>query len=281
MAQNNSQNRGSGTLNVLLHGAFALIPGEKQIVALMPILRDHVYRAGSWLAETELRSSTYYLNGVKAGTVCKFNKDKNLFVEFNGKLPAKPTHAKLEFPCPKDIRSLRVAEIPTKFFSRPEDLVVKGENQNIATLQVLTYDIENENTLALRAKEGEDHHWQPAFTGDHVNLHIFASEDHYHKPSNAQLDFNKCVELLGVDLKLKARFLPARGIEDSTPPPSGVAPEETEVLALRTLRMARLGRLVVQQGDANLAWHGNDALDGNPKTCGSAVACPHHHCIEE
>jgi hypothetical protein len=274
-----SQNPGSGTLNVLLHGAFTLIPGDKQILALMPTLEDHVYRAGSWLAETELRSATYRLEGVKEGTTCKFDRDKNLFVKFNGKQPDSSTlYASFVFPLAKSIKSLRVLEVDTQFFSRADDLCVKGDNQHMTGLQVLSYDIADENKLGLRAEKGEDHHWQPAFAGGYLNLHIISSEDHYHKPSNAHLDLAKCVELLGSNLKLKTRFLPASGIEACSVPPPGVAPEEMEDLALRTLRMARLGRLVVQHGDANQAWHGNDALDGNPKTCRFAVACPKHEC---
>jgi hypothetical protein len=56
-AQNNARNDESGILNVLLHGAFAFTDDResKHILALMPRLKEHVYRAGSWLAETELR----------------------------------------------------------------------------------------------------------------------------------------------------------------------------------------------------------------------------------
>ena len=281
-SQNDFQNHGSGTLNVLLHGAFTLIPGDKQILALMPTLEDHVYRAGSWLAETELRSATYRLEGVKEGTTCKFDRDKNLLVKFSGKPPNSSTfYASIIFPQAKSIQSLRVLEVDTQFFSRADDLCVKGDKQHITSLQVLSYDIADENKLALKAEKGEDHHWQPAFAGGYLNLHITSSEDHYHKPSNAHLDFTKCVELLGSNLKMKTRFLPASGIEAFTAPPAGVATQETEDLALRTLRMARLGRLVVQGGDANQAWHGNDALDGNPKSCRCVVACPEHEYEHE
>jgi hypothetical protein len=35
--------------------------------------------------------------------------------------------------------------------------------------------------------------------------------------------------------------------------------------------MARLGRLVGQNGDTNLAWYGNDALDGDPQSCAGFI----------
>ena len=68
-------------------------------------------------------------------------------------------------------------------------------------------------------------------------------------------------------MRLDTRLVPS-GIPVDGPLPRGVTIPETEDLAARTQRMARLGRLVSQTGDANLAWYGNDALDGNPEGCG-------------
>jgi hypothetical protein len=275
-AQNHSHNHGSGILNVLLHGAFTFIHDEdtRQIRTFIPKLDEHAYRAGSWLAETELRGASYRLSGVKAGGALRFNRDRNLLVYYRH-LPDSPApYATLNFPETEQITSLRLAEVPRKFFSHSEDLVDRDKRQYVATLQVLSYEIEDENKLALKADTGEDHHWEPAFTGDHVNLHIFSSEEYHYKASNAREDFNACAELLGAKLQLDTRFLPAKGIVDADGPlPPGVSKEETEPLAARTLRLARLGRLVVQGGDANLAWYGNDALDGDPESCGSLGGC--------
>jgi hypothetical protein len=58
----------------------------------------------------------------------------------------------------------------------------------------------------------------------------------------------------------------AVGIADDELPP-GVIAEETEDLAARTLRIARLGRLRRQNADLNQAWYGNEALDGDPDAC--------------
>jgi len=66
--------------------------------------------------------------------------------------------------------------------------------------------------------------------------------------------------------------LRASAIPNDSHLPAGVAAEETEDLAPRTLRMARLGRLVTLNGDANLAWYGNDALDSDPSACSGPVA---------
>jgi hypothetical protein len=284
-AQDNSQNDGlPGTLNVLLHGAFAFVEDKKRkhLIAAIPKLKEHAYRAGSWLAETELLSGSYELKGVTASNVLKYERKQNLLLYFQPRqLSAKPVpYATLRFPYPNKITSLRVVDTRREYFTHDEDLV---ENpQHMATLQVLTYDIDDENGLALKADNGDGHYWEPSFTRDYINrrdyinLHVFSSEEHYYKPSNAREDFNQCVALLGAKLRLQTRFLPASEIPDDPQKkvlPPGVAPQETEDLALRTLRLARLGRLIVENGDTNLAWKGIDALDGDPQACSGLGGC--------
>jgi hypothetical protein len=272
----NGQNQGSEALNVLLHGAFTFVPHHERIVVLIPNLPHHVYRAGSWLGETQLRAGRYGLDGVegqKPNDQNKFNPCKNLLVKFNGQLPEKPLpYATLELPLPKKITTLCTVEVDTKYFSHPELLAVDGPKQHLSTLQVFTYGISNENRLQLRAERGDGHYWEPAFVKDHINLHIFASEDYYHRPSNAEEDINECIALLGADMKLRLSHVPERDSLNPGDLPKGVEPQETESLSVRTLRMARLGRLVVQEdGDANLAWYGNDALDGGQPGCDDCV----------
>jgi hypothetical protein len=284
----NSQQNGSGKLNVIFHGAFTFDESKEpdRILALMPRMGHHVYRAGSWLAETEVRGRTtseevvYELLGVKPGTEnFKPEQNRNVMVKPQGQSdPEKAPYATLKFPLPNKITSLRVAEIPRRDFTFPEELVVDSDPQHIATLQVFTYDIEDQNTLSLKAQDGDGHYWEPVFTGNYINLHIFSAEDHYHKPSNAKEDFNECAKLVGgVKLRLQTRSLRASGIVDAGQLPAGVVEEETEDLALRTMRMDRLGRLIRQNGDANLAWYGNDAMDGSPRACGPIVVKPPVH----
>jgi hypothetical protein len=273
--QCNTQN-GRLKLNVLFHGAFAFDqttqPGR--ILALIPYMDYHVYRAGSWLAETELRGRTgskaviYELLGVIPGCD-KFDPNQNLIV--NPQQPGNPQsfpYATLVFPLPQKITSLLRADIPRSAFTFPQELAASGD-QHISTVQVFTYDFPDENAVMLRADDGDGHYWQPVLVDDHINLHIFAAEDHYHKPPNAEEDFNWCAELIGgLNLRLQTRSLRTSGLLAIPSLPHGVDPRETESLALRTERMARLGRLVLQgAGDASAAWYGNDALDGDPQAC--------------
>ena len=268
-----------GILNVLLHGAYTFVrkKDDAQILALAPLMQHHVYRAGSWLAETALRgrddfgeaTAVFELSGVEPTDGRIDIPPGNLIVKYD-ELPAKPApFVVLKLPEPRQITSLRVADISSESFSHEKKLAVAGETQHMATLQVFTYDIADENALRLHSRHG-GHYWEPAFTGDYINLHVFAAEDHFHRFSSAQEDINRCLALLGVEVRLNTQFLPAGEIPDPTHLPAGVTPEETEDLALRTRRMARLGRLVTQNGDANLAWHGNDALDGDQHACGGA-----------
>jgi hypothetical protein len=202
---------------------------------------------------------------VKSGTA---DFDANLNVRVRSHSPAGVSaHTTLNLPIPKAIRSLRVAEVPRNAFQHQNDLLGGNDSEHVATLQVFTYEFEDENKLFLRASRGDGHYWEPVFTGNAINLHIFSSEDHFARLSNSEEDFNKCVKLLGSKLILNMRLVPT-GIANPGDLPRGVTEAETEDLATRTRRLARLGRLVTQKADANLAWYGNDSLDGNPEGCG-------------
>jgi len=274
-AQETAQPSPGCVLNVLLHGSITYVQDKqaRQILALIPEIDHHVCRAGSWLGETDLKpaaeqepAAEYVLKGDKTPTDdAYFDPQRNLIVKFE-RILDKPLRAKLTFPLPKQITSLRVADVPRKLFAPAGVLASASETQHMATLHVFTYDIENENELGLRTKDGGGHYWEPVVTGKYVNLHIFSAEDHFEGPSNAAADFKDCAKLLGLDLVLNGSLL-ASGISDVSELPPGVTAEETEDLGPRTLRMARLGRLVTGNGDANLAWYGNDALDGNPCAC--------------
>jgi hypothetical protein len=267
----NSNSSGAPVLNVVLHGAYAFVRRKDSIEALIPSLKHHVFRAGNWLGETELRNRgvVYELQGVKPGAA-EFDPDRNLIVKSNDRPQDPSARITLRFPLPKQIYSLRIADVPRGSFQHPDALRRDQPVEHVATLQVFVYDFEDENQLFLKAKNGEGHYWEPAFTGDSINLHIFSSEDHYGRLSNSEEDFNECAELLGSPVRLDTSLAPT-GILEPNGLPHGVSEPETEDLSTRTLRMARLGRLVARNADANLAWYGNDALDGNPIGCGSPV----------
>jgi len=271
-------------LNILFHGTFAFIQEEAQISALIPHISQHSIRAGNWLGETELAGgdATYTLAGVTADPRGRFDRRRNLFLKYR-KLPDSPKpYATLIFPRPASIASLRVAAAPRNLFADPTDLVGEDNDLHIATLQVFTYDIgiKSVNKLRLESAGGRGgHYWEPTFqtrpkngaTILTINLHIFSTEDHYVEPYQAN-DFNRCAEMIGAKVALKPEAAyQTDSIDPNEKLPDGVAPQETEELALRTQRMARLGRLVCQNGDPNQAWYEDDALDGGSPECGCNV----------
>jgi hypothetical protein len=103
-----------------------------------------------------------------------------------------------------------------------------------------------------------------------VNLHIFSTEDHYGQPFQAT-DFNQCVKLVGAKVKLGLNASYQTDRIDPNEPPDGVADQETEDLAPRTHRMARLGRLIARNGEANQAWYKDDALETGTPECGHFI----------
>jgi hypothetical protein len=280
MAQTNGSP--AGTLNVLLHGTFAYNQEPDGITAFIPTIEHHVYRAGNWLGETDLRPGAYKLEGVRDLTKYgqkgdKFDLSSNLIIKpRQDNVPARgqAPYATLNLGKPRKITSLRLAPVKKADFQPPEaqaELVPKSDPLHIATLQIFTYDIEDESILRLQSTAGPGgHYWEPVFSGDFVNLHIFSEEDHHDRPSFGVGDLLSALNVLGSQIKNVTVGTPS-GIEPGEPLPDGVRPEETEDLAPRTKRMARLGRLVLQNGDPNQAWYSNDALDEDPPACGSPV----------
>jgi hypothetical protein len=277
----NNRNSQPLTLNLLIHGGFAFAQEEKKITIYLPKGQHHIFRVGSWLAETELEGvrevntegTKYKLLGIKNNGTEGFTSDTNLIVK-NQKVNPDPKQAfaVLEFPLAKKVTSLRAIDIPRELFkpaAAPVDLEGAGTTVRATALQVLTYDIEDQNQLKLvfQDNEKDGHYWEPLVAGSYINLHVFCSEDH-HETINPARDLEECAKLLGFpQVQLDTRSLPSDEIPITTPLPDGVVAEETESLPQRTQRLARLGSLIRQKGDANLAWTENDALNDDPAAC--------------
>jgi hypothetical protein len=272
----------AGTLNVLLHGTFAYNEEPDGITAFIPKIEHHVYRVGNWLGETDLKPGAYTLEGVsdpaKRGEKFeRFDMSSNLIIKpALDKVSARSqdAYATLILRKPRKITSLRVARVEKKDFqpvAAQRELFSESNTLHIATLQIFTYDIEDEGSLRLQSTQGTGgHYWEPVFSGDFVNLHIFSEEDHHDRPSFGVDDLLSALRILGSQITDVKVGTPT-GIGPDETLPDGVSPEETEDLAPRTKRMARLGRLVLQNGDPNQAWYTNDALDEDPPACGSPV----------
>ena len=78
--------------------------------------------------------------------------------------------------------------------------------------------------------------------------------------------------LLGFDLKLNVSPIVDEFFNGEI---SGmnVAAEETEDLAPRARRLSLLGRMRKENRDLDLLWFENEALDGDPSSCGKCWYC--------
>lgn len=228
------------TLNVILHGLFALAEKEDHILAMAPDLGgQHVFRAGSWLGESELQRGIYWLSGVNAGPGV-FDPARNLILEnktVSAQAPSK-AYATICFRRPREIHSVRPVTIdPAKDFTGGDAGSVRSTQ--LATIQILVYDCENLSAVRLSG-----HTWEPPQDDETpvFNLHIFSEEDVKPDESHAIGAFDQAVALFeGVDLHLtKKRDVPEFDVAKEVLP-NGVIPLEIEDLAYRRNRLVDLG----------------------------------------
>ena len=237
------------TLNVILHGLMAICEDGDKLHVFLPNVTDvHVFRAGSWLGETELvaQDQPYELTGVKTGDA-QFDRSLNVHL---GQVQIPPTsknvtYAVLQLPRPKQINSIRTADVhPADDFEGADAGRVSG-SQRIATTQVLVYDFDDIETLALNG-----HNWTPTGSESNVvNLHVFAEEELPDEGTiaHALAAFSEMVKgITGLDLRMK-KAQQAAGLDPTVAGVlKGVDPLETEDLAKRQSRFIPFGNVLRQ-----------------------------------
>jgi hypothetical protein len=170
-------------VNVVFHGTFAFLDWGSTLEVLIPDVRFHVYRAGTWEKEKDLLSRhTYTLKGVKAEAavpdlsglgiplintdkVRKINRDPAL-VFCSLVLPPAAKLSALDFLALED---------PEQVLFDGKDATEKTkEMTSYATTHVLTYDCKSPQDLKL---DGLDD-WTPVEgPKGFINLHVFAEPD--------------------------------------------------------------------------------------------------------
>jgi len=274
----------------MFHGTFVFDFHDDDLDVLIPEVEGHVYRAGSWLGETELicgedhdhgagkheGPDTYTLSGVEDGSVSTLPLEHNLMLhETLVKDVDSRLYAKIRMPLPDRITTPRRGHLENNAenFEHAE-LLPKDYQDYLGTLQIFTYRFERDNALRLSCHP-EHTLWEPAFSGGAVTLHLFAAPEHLHlmpplneRKSHVQDAFLKCMELFE-DMPLRIAKLPTNNEFDPADVPSGAIPEETEDLAPRIRRFAQLGRMRKDERDLNLVWFPSDAYDGDPGGCSS------------
>lgn len=170
--------------------------------------------------------------------------------------------AVLLLPKPKSISTtLRVA-IP--FASDAQGLPPDYEGQ-VGTLQIFTYHFQDDAALKLAGSRGNQF-WEPIFSGDTVNLHIYAEPETDQGLSHSLEAFQALTSLVvGVDLPLPRTRLQSSLDEDKLP--EGVVSEEMEDLAPRITRLSQLGRMHKESRDLNRTWFRSEAFGEEPPAC--------------
>jgi hypothetical protein len=258
------------SLNVIFHGLCVFVARKTGLEVLLPDLSpEHVFRAGVWLAETNIqRGATLTLEGVAPGNAI-FERRKNLMV-----LPEKSDHfprssavpyATIALPRPGKIYSLRPVVLTpgVDLIGSASSAVYLRDDGKVwqSTVQALHYDVRNENRLALA-----NHRWIPAFVNGVANLHIFAEPETPQPIGHSITEFGEGSAMFqGLDLRrARASIVPEFDAKDLPP---GICSEELEDLIPRTKRMGFLGRYKTSGEDPGLAWDDQDLFGGDPTAC--------------
>jgi hypothetical protein len=227
------------TLNVVLHGLFSLVKRGDQIFALAPVINDqHVYRAGSWLSEVELRRGFYMLTGVRRGQAV-FDTTANLVLSGKTMSPQASCRAfaTILFPQPKTIYSLRTVKVLKGGFSGNDN---PNKDINLSTIQVFVYDCDDLTSISLSGHPFET----PEDPGTQLfNLHVFSEEDVDPDDLDHSVNaFDEAVTLFkNVDLHMKDPH-PIPPPAPGEVLPNGVLSLELECMGHRQDRMDFLGR---------------------------------------
>jgi hypothetical protein len=166
--------RRPGTLYVFLHGLFVTrqLPNELEIV--LPLVSGHMYRAGNWLAETDIQArSVLWLRGVHTGSV-RMSDQIDYIIQLPGlTLTRRRRAATLRLPLPAAILQLLRAVDP----SGGPVVTINGAGAwpktaypKVATVVVLVYSFSDQNEVALQG-----HYWEPSFVGAASSLHFIST----------------------------------------------------------------------------------------------------------
>jgi hypothetical protein len=168
----------AGSLYVFLHGLTVISEAGKpgfEFEIVLPRIHDHVYRAGNWLQESDIAlGSTLRLVGLKGGTLRLSGSNVALPLSGVSLQPPSPARAvTLLMPRPKTGLGLLRAKMPNLVTTSAGTPVA----DEVATAQLLVYDFDDENSLALEGAQKSDHshEWEPHSIGGAVSLHIVST----------------------------------------------------------------------------------------------------------
>jgi len=266
-----------GKLNVILHGLFAFFQDD-ELTAYIPNLgSEHVYKAGNWLAETNLAEhSDLRLERVKPGTN-RLRPDHNLLLQGSvhaamNTLENHSVYATLRLPYPTyPVRSLGRLIVPAGAIGGDDKKRIIGFSDSrdlrCATVQVLTYDFASDADLRLG-----DHPWEPSLENGYVNLHVISEPEKAPMQDHIRHAFQATMALfVGVDLALRQTMRSGDLEEEKKERPAGVHELELQGLIRRQRWLTALRRGIKDSRDLNGIWDDPTAFDGgDPDSCPGA-----------
>jgi hypothetical protein len=160
-------------LNVVLHGTWG-IENNPDAIYIVTIEDDHhVIKAGDRCTpQFDLGANTNYkLVGVTEGTPANFRRDLNPTID-NRMADRRRVQVVIRLPYPREIHSVRLMDTNGHEFFKNN---FPATPRQIATAQVLVYDVENLDAVRL---EGTEWRAQPnSGVPTVVNLHLYADPD--------------------------------------------------------------------------------------------------------
>jgi hypothetical protein len=169
----------NGRLYVFLHGLAAVHSRTSDFEVVLPNVPGHVQKAGSWLQETSIvPPGVLHLRGVRNGGA-DFSQQYVIHLP-NASLTAQKRAATLSLPKPTAILSLLHAKANPPNTNSYVAMALDGSQtwDELATVQVLIYDYDDENAVSL-----EGHYWEPALVGyapnlgGAISLHIISTSE--------------------------------------------------------------------------------------------------------
>lgn len=281
----------NGTLYVFLHGLTVGSDRGNLVELVLPDVPGHVYKAGSWLVETDIApGGVLELAGVVPGNTSLASNP--LMINLTGcSFTGQGAAATLWLPQPREILSLLCEHDPHLItITNPNAPVHFAGGGNtlttLASIQVLVYDYQDENQLSLKP-----HYWQPCSTGGAVSLHIISTSEGPEGDDHAADTQAVLAKLINGYPGLTANRrpkIPAPGWNETGLKNYGdlgdlqasgefiltkeggfaFAQAELERIPSRAVRIGTLGRIKQQGRPVQEAWHDPELLVDTCSDCG-------------
>lgn len=270
-----------GRLYLFVHGLTVIVERkDKKLEIVLPRVQGHVFRAGSWLSETDIEpGNRIELLNVTEGSADIYKTGLLLDVPAPHNLTRRGRAATLVVPKPNEILCLLLAK-------EAGCLVGAAARQTLADVLVFVYQYNDENQVLL-----DGHYWQPSSTGDAISLHVISTseviegEDHEIRTQRALRDVFKSfpgTQYFQVapgswrDPQNAARFgnlgAGRRVVDGRVVEPGNLfafALAELEHPAPRLQRLNRLGRMHQEKRRIEGLWQRPDPLVSEMSSCGS------------